>query len=120
MSRRQMQVSNRKATSQRRAIHDMQRVRERERKQAERSLFSGTDRTEVSTPVDSNKYSPNPVYRRETLEYPSNNAVGGSTTAPERFYANNSSITIGQAYNKGNLVVLTNDESNDPRTGKRR
>jgi len=27
---------------------------------------------------------------------------------------------IGQAYNKGGLVVLSADEANDPNTGKRR
>ena len=31
-----------------------------------------------------------------------------------------SQYVIGQAYNKGNLVVLTSDEAADPRTGKRR
>ena len=30
------------------------------------------------------------------------------------------SYTIGQAYNKGNLVVLSNEESKDSNTGKRR
>ena len=32
----------------------------------------------------------------------------------------NSSYTIGQAYNKGNLVVLSKSESKDATTGKRR
>jgi len=45
---------------------------------------------------------------------------GLNTIAPERDYTLDSTVVIGQAYNKGNLVVLTSDEAADPRTGKRR
>lgn len=31
-----------------------------------------------------------------------------------------SGVTVGQAYNKGNLVVLSTSEANDSATGKRR
>ena len=115
MARRCMRRSNKKTQSQRRDVHNMIKVREKELLHAQRSLFSNT------TPVPSDYIAPpaDSGYVRETISYPSNNAIGGSTEAPIRQYAN-SSVIIGQAYNKGNLVVLTNDESNDPNTGKRR
>jgi hypothetical protein len=59
-------------------------------------------------------------YRRETPMYASAVDSGLNTIAPERDYTLDSTVVIGQAYNKGNLVVLTSDEAADPRTGKRR
>lgn len=122
MSRRQMRISNRKARAQRRDVLFMQRAREMEREHAGRRMFSdiSTESTVLTEFKSHESHVSDSGYRRETQDYPSNNAIGGSTAAPERFYANSSSITIGQAYNKGNLVVLTNDESRDPSTGKRR
>lgn len=119
MSRRQMRMSNRKARAQRRDVLFMQKVKEKEREHAGRRMFSDIS-TESTILTEFKPHAPDSGYRRETQDYPSNNAIGGSTAAPERFYANSSTITIGQAYNKGNLVVLTNDESRDPSTGKRR
>lgn len=117
-----MQISNRKAQAQRRELLFMQKERQKQREQSERGLFSNTtNSSRPNNPTEFKAYvSDSGYYRRETPDYPSNNDIGGSTAAPERFYANSSSITIGQAYNKGNLVVLTNDESRDPSTGKRR
>jgi|TARA_R110000744_G_scaffold38191_3_gene87342 hypothetical protein len=121
MARRTMRISNQKARSQRRDILLMHKARVIERARAERPLFSNTSTTTtITNPSEFNVRGADSGYRRETQDYPSNNAIGGSTAAPERFYASSPTITIGQAYNKGNLVVLTNDESKDPRTGKRR
>jgi hypothetical protein len=121
MARRRMQISNRKAQAQRREVLFMQKERRKQREHSERGLFSNTTNSRPNNPTEFKAYvSDSGYYRRETQQYPSNNDIGGSTAAPERFYSNSSSITIGQAYNKGNLVVLTNDESRDPSTGKRR
>jgi len=120
MARRRMHISNRKAQAQRREVIFMQKERQRQREHAERGLFSNVASSRPNNPIEFKAYVSDSGYRRETQHYPSNNDIGGSTAAPERFYANSSSITIGQAYNKGNLVVLTNDESRDPSTGKRR
>jgi hypothetical protein len=120
MARRRMQISNQKARAQRREVLFMQKERQKQREHAERGLFSNTANSSSRPTTEFKEYVSDSGYRRETHDYPSNNAIGGSTAAPERFYANSSTITIGQAYNKGNLVVLTNDESRDPSTGKRR
>mgnify|MGYP003964429357 CR=1 FL=1 len=120
MARRRMQISNRKAQAQRREVLFMQKERRKQMEHSERGLFSNTTISRPNTPTEFKEYVSDSGYRRETHDYPSNTAIGGSTGAPERFYANSSTITIGQAYNKGNLVVLTNDESRDPSTGKRR
>ena len=59
-------------------------------------------------------------YRPDEPYYPSNMSSGGSTSRSEKRYCDNSNIVVGQAYNKGNLVVLTKEEAGDSRTGKRR
>ena len=35
-------------------------------------------------------------------------------------YSGSDSLIVGQAYNKGNYVVLSKEEAADPSTGKRR
>ncbi len=57
---------------------------------------------------------------RDTHHYPSNVSAGGSTSVSDKRYCSSPNIVVGQAYNKGNLVVLTKDEAGDSRTGKRR
>lgn len=69
------------------------------------------------------KFEPLPAnnsYTRETHNYPSNVSAGGSTSVSEKRYCSSPNVIVGQAYNKGNLVVLTHDEAHDQRTGKRR
>lgn len=84
-------------------------------------------RSELGLTSDTSKYKPEfaPLepsndYVRETPQYPSNTAAGGSTSSQERDYSLDGNFVVGQAYNKGNLVVLTKDEAGDSRTGKRR
>jgi hypothetical protein len=57
---------------------------------------------------------------RDTHKYPSNVSAGGSTSVSDKRYCSSPNVIVGQAYNKGNLVVLTKDEAGDSRTGKRR
>ena len=57
---------------------------------------------------------------RDTHHYPSNVSAGGSTSVSDKRYCSSPNVVVGQAYNKGNLVVLTKDEAGDSRTGKRR
>ena len=57
---------------------------------------------------------------RDTQYYPSNVSAGGSTSVSDKRYCSSPNVVVGQAYNKGNLVVLTKDEAGDSRTGKRR
>lgn len=59
-------------------------------------------------------------YRPDEPYYPSNISPGASTSPSDQRYNLNSNFVVGQAYNKGNLVVLTKDEAGDSRTGKRR
>jgi|SRR5210317_334591 hypothetical protein len=51
--------------------------------------------------------------------YPTSNVVGNGFVKKLNAYSG-VGITIGQAYNKGNLVVLSKKEANDSATGKRR
>jgi hypothetical protein len=44
----------------------------------------------------------------------------GSQLSREQKLATSSGYTIGQAYNKGGLVVLSKKEAEDTATGKRR
>jgi len=117
MSRRRMQMSNRKAAAQRRLQHFQDKADARIAEKQKEGLFSYRS---SANPQKFEELTANTGYVRETREYPSNNSIGGTTEPPKRFYANTPNITIGQAYNKGNLVVLTKEESSDPRTGKRR
>lgn len=117
MSRRRMQMSNRKAAAQRRVAFELSKAKAKALEKQKEGLFSYRSSTK---PPKFEELTANTGYVRETREYPSNNAIGGNTEPSKRFYANTPNITIGQAYNKGNLVVLTKEESNDPRTGKRR
>lgn len=117
MSRRAMQMSNKKAAAQRRTAFEMSKAVDKEREKQARGLFS------YRSSADPSAFKPltaDSGYVRDTIEYPSNNAIGGSTGPSQRFELDTANIIVGQAYNKGNLVVLTRDESDDPRTGKRR
>lgn len=59
-----------------------------------------------------------PIYKVEK-KYPTSNVVGNGFVRKKSTYSG-TGITIGQAYNKGNLVVLSNKEASDTATGKRR
>jgi hypothetical protein len=51
---------------------------------------------------------------------PLSNSVGNGYAKRINSYSGSDSIIVGQAYNKGNYVVLTKEEAADPATGKRR
>tara|TARA_B100000497_G_C7602374_1_gene361896 strand:- start:583 stop:879 length:297 start_codon:yes stop_codon:yes gene_type:complete len=59
-----------------------------------------------------------PVYKIER-KHPTSDVVGNGFVRKQSAYSG-SGITIGQAYNKGNLVVLSKNEASDAATGKRR
>lgn len=65
------------------------------------------------------KFSPNfPDYSCERVA-PTSDKVGNGFVASKKRYSG-SGVHIGQAYNKGNLVVLSQKEAYDTATGKRR
>ena len=51
---------------------------------------------------------------------PTSDSVGNGFAKKTNSYSGSDSIIVGQAYNKGNYVVLTKQEAADPATGKRR
>ena len=59
-----------------------------------------------------------PVYKLDRT-HPTSDLVGNGFVRKQPIYSG-SGITIGQAYNKGNLVVLSKNEASDSATGKRR
>lgn len=46
--------------------------------------------------------------------------IGNGYVKRQHKYSGDNTICIGQAYNKGNYVVLSINEAKDPATGKRR
>jgi hypothetical protein len=51
---------------------------------------------------------------------PLSNSVGNGYAKAVNKYTGSSGIVVGQSYNKGNYVVLSKAEAEDPATGKRR
>jgi hypothetical protein len=51
---------------------------------------------------------------------PLSDSVGNGFAKKNNTYSGSGSIVVGQAYNKGNYVVLSKEEAADPATGKRR
>lgn len=51
---------------------------------------------------------------------PLSNSVGNGFAKRSNTYSGSDSLVVGQAYNKGNYVVLSKEEAADPATGKRR
>jgi hypothetical protein len=51
---------------------------------------------------------------------PTSDAVGNGFAKKANAYSGSGSLVVGQAYNKGNYVVLSKSEAADPATGKRR
>lgn len=60
-----------------------------------------------------------PNYKSDRDSLPTSDRVGNGFVRGSKKYAG-TGVTIGQAYNKGNLVVLSKSEANDDQTGKRR
>jgi hypothetical protein len=51
---------------------------------------------------------------------PLSNGIGNGYAKTANTYSGSGTLIVGQAYNKGNYVVLSKDEAADPATGKRR
>jgi hypothetical protein len=60
-----------------------------------------------------------PCYKTDDKSVPTSDRVGNGFVRGKHKYSG-SGVHIGQAYNKGNLVVLSAAEANDTATGKRR
>jgi hypothetical protein len=51
---------------------------------------------------------------------PLSNSVGNGYAKKSNTYSGSDSLVVGQAYNKGNYIVLSKEDAADPSTGKRR
>jgi hypothetical protein len=51
---------------------------------------------------------------------PTSDSVGNGFAKRSNAYSGSDSLVVGQAYNKGNYVVLSKEDVADPSTGKRR
>jgi len=60
-----------------------------------------------------------PNYKSDIVTAPTSDRVGNGFVKGSKRYSG-SGVHIGQAYNKGNLVVLSSKEASDSSTGKRR
>jgi hypothetical protein len=63
--------------------------------------------------------APIPSYKSDCKSLPTSDRVGNGFVKGKNSYSG-SGVHIGQAYNKGNLVVLSSKEASDSATGKRR
>lgn len=63
--------------------------------------------------------APMPSYKSDCTSAPTSDRVGNGFVKGKNSYSG-SGVHIGQAYNKGNLVVLSSKEASDSATGKRR
>ena len=62
-----------------------------------------------------------PDYKKDLRTLlPLSNNVGNGHAKKANAYSGSDNIIVGQAYNKGNYVVLSKAEAADPATGKRR
>ena len=64
------------------------------------------------------------IYTRTDLSVdyviPTSNTIGNGYARANNTYSGSNDLCVGQAYNKGNYVVLSKSEAADPATGKRR
>ena len=60
-----------------------------------------------------------PNYKSDIVTAPTSDRVGNGFVKGNKRYSGDG-VHIGQAYNKGNLVVLSSKEASDSATGKRR
>ena len=60
-----------------------------------------------------------PNYKSDIQTAPTSDKVGNGFVKGSKRYSG-SGVHVGQAYNKGNLVVLSSKEASDSSTGKRR
>ena len=62
---------------------------------------------------------PLPDYKTDIVTAPTSDKVGNGFVKSNKRYSG-AGVHVGQAYNKGNLVVLSSKEASDSATGKRR
>ena len=62
---------------------------------------------------------PFPDYKTDIVTAPTSDKVGNGFVKSNKRYSG-AGVHVGQAYNKGNLVVLLSKEASDSATGKRR
>ena len=60
-----------------------------------------------------------PNYKTDIVTPPTSDKVGNGFVKSNKRYSG-AGVHVGQAYNKGNLVVLSSKEASDASTGKRR
>jgi hypothetical protein len=64
------------------------------------------------------------IYTRPDLSVdfviPTSDTIGNGYARTSNIYSGSNDLCVGQAYNKGNYVVLSKSEASDPSTGKRR
>lgn len=53
-------------------------------------------------------------------QHKTSDKLGNGYVKRQHKYSGEQSLCVGQAYNKGNYVVLSKEEAKDPATGKRR
>jgi len=63
--------------------------------------------------------APPPSYKSDCTSAPTSDRVGNGFIKGKNSYSG-SGVHVGQAYKKGNLVVLSSKEASDSATGKRR
>ena len=59
------------------------------------------------------------LFKSDIVTAPTSDKVGNGFVKGSKRYSG-SGVHVGQAYNKGNLVVLSSKEASDSSTGKRR
>lgn len=71
-------------------------------------------------PVKTSPYKLPNLREGLTKQPPLSNSVGNGYVKKSNAYSGSDSLVVGQAYNKGNYVVLSKEDASDPATGKRR
>lgn len=74
----------------------------------------------VGKPVRRSPYSIPDLRAGLRNTVPTSDTVGNGYAKKSNAYSGSDNLVVGQAYNKGNYVVLSKTDAADPATGKRR
>lgn len=74
----------------------------------------------VGKPIKRSPYNIPNLREGLRVTAPTSDSVGNGYAKKSNSYSGSDSLVVGQAYNKGNYVVLSKAEAADPATGKRR
>lgn len=74
----------------------------------------------VGKPVRRSPYSIPDLRAGLRNSVPTSDTVGNGYAKKSNAYSGSDNLVVGQAYNKGNYVVLSKTDAADPATGKRR